>query len=139
MDLIKELYYLFFPKMRFAHLLFNTIMQSTGIAIVAIIHIRNGVKNCPTSPDKFTWGYFIDKNWIRVSGVLLTMFITLVYMEEIIHYLAEYIPNEMARLTPLVLGICNDLIFIAIQMFAKWANENVLKKIKGWLGLINKK
>lgn len=116
---MKELFELFFGQATFAQVVFNFIVINVGIAISVVAHVSNGIKNCVESPDEFHLGYFLKKNAIRMLTVGLTMFVTWIYMEEIVHYFAEWIPNPMARLTPLVLGLLNDRVYVWIIKLKK--------------------
>ncbi len=116
---MSELITLFFGNATVAQIAFNFIMINVGIAFSVVYHVSKGIKQDELSPDNFDFKYFIKKNYIRVAGVGLTMFITWVYMEEMVQGTATVIPDFMARLTPLVMGILNDRIYIWITNFTK--------------------
>lgn len=116
---MKELFQLFFGDATLAQVVFNFIVINVGIAISVVAHVAKGIKVDKKSPDEFHLGYFFRDNFIRILSVGLTMFVTWIYMEEIVHYFAEWIPNPMARLTPLILGLLNDRIYVWITKLKK--------------------
>lgn len=91
------------------------IFVTLGALLNILIEVSGRNKESQRTPEKFSFSFFLQDNWKRISLTALVCIIGVMVGNELIEFLGVYIPENLARLTPLVIGILSDYIPMKIK------------------------
>lgn len=117
MQLLYDLYKIFFPSTPTHIAIYNFILINAGIAFLFLTDLVMRSKSSPRTPRKFSLSFLFWDNLERILMTALCMFITWVFMPEIQLITGAIIPENLNRLTPFVLGIMNDGLPLLIKNY----------------------
>jgi len=86
-----------------------------GALLNILIEVSGRNKDSERSPVQFSFSFFLQDNWQRISLTLLVCIIGVMVGSELIKLLGVYIPENLARLTPLIIGVLSDWIPMKIK------------------------
>lgn len=91
------------------------IFVTLGALLNILIEISGRNKDSERSPQHFSLSFFLNDNWQRISLTALVCIIGVMVGNELIEFMGVYLPQNLARLTPLVIGVLSDYIPMKIK------------------------